>query len=128
MTTAQLLIMLISMLASIVAAAAAWAAFVRAGRWRDTDDGKVVQRDIHTIKNELTKIEVRLGSAEKSTDKMSEMHGRMTAFETKLESVASSGDIRELKAELGGVRQIGSNTQAAVQRIENWLVEQGSGV
>ena len=114
---------ILTLIAALIGAAAAWAAFVRAGRWRDSDDGKEVKQDIHSIKNDLTKINGRLDRAEQADAGLPLLAERITKVETTLEAVATSADFAALKAEVEGLERVTRNTHASVARIEQWLME-----
>jgi hypothetical protein len=114
---------ILTLIVTAIAAIAAWAAFVRAGRWRDSDDGKAVKEDIHTIKNELAKINGRLSRAEEVDKGLPTLVDRVTRVETAMESVATTADFRELSAEVDGIAREVKSTLAGVSRIEGWLVE-----
>jgi hypothetical protein len=118
-------VQILQLVITVAAALAGWAAFVRAGRWRDSDDGKAVKEDIHSIKNELTSINARLNRAEAADKDLPAISDRLTKVETTLESVATIGDFRELKADMAGMNRSLSNVEAATRRIESWLVESG---
>lgn len=126
MSNTQIILTIISLMISALGAVFAAAAYVRTGRWRDTDEGKAVQTDIHDIKNELTKINARLSRAERVDEELPSLVDRVTRIETTLNSVATSGDFRELKAEVEGLESVVRNTHAATQRIEGWLMEDRS--
>jgi len=132
----------LTLLGVIVNTVVAAAAFHRSGKWRQSDagraiaeavehlknevrmdDGGTVKADIHRMKNDLTIIGVRLSQASRTDDKISEMQGRITTIETTLQHVASRSDIQAVKGEIGGVEQIARNTEAAVTRIETFLME-----
>lgn len=132
----------VSLLLSVVTVLVAVGAFHRAGRWRESDgakaitaaiaelqsntasdDGGTIKADIHKIRNEITKIEVRLGGAERASDKVSTIEGRITGIETSLQHMASRSDIESVKSEIAGVEQLGRSTSAAVTRIESFLME-----
>jgi hypothetical protein len=89
----------------------------------DEGGGSTLKSDIHKIKNEITKIDIRLTTAEKASDKVSAIEGRITGIETTLTHMASRADIESVKAELGGVEQLARNVQAGVNRIETFLME-----
>jgi hypothetical protein len=113
----------VSMIAALTAAGVAFAAFVRVGKWRDSDDGKSVASDIHTIKNEITRIQAELYLTKELKGKVERMENRTTAIETKLESLASTADIRGLSAEIDSLQSSIRSTEAGVTRIESFLME-----
>lgn len=78
------------------------ATFVRAGRWRETDDGRRTSADIGKLKE------------------------RMTVVETKLEDMPSKADFTALEAQLEGVEKMLRNTEAGVQRIEGYMMTEKS--
>jgi chromosome segregation ATPase len=143
--TITIFLAIVGAIASVIAAITAVAAFVRVGRWRDSDDGKridsaiqklesytasddggpSIKADIHKIKNEITKIDLRLSSAERASDKVNSVEGRITGIETRLQHLASRADIESLKAELGGVQDQIRSTAAGVARIEGYMMESG---
>ena len=65
MTQPLIVFQILTLLVGLATATMATLAFVRAGRWRDSDDGKAVKEDIHSIKNELAKIQGRLAVTER---------------------------------------------------------------
>lgn len=120
-------------------------AFVRVGRWRDSDAGKniaeaiqrlegnittdggsTVKADIHKIRNDLTKIELRLNSSEKASDKVSAIEGRIGSIDTQIQHMASRADISDLKAQLDGVKSMVGAAEAGVARIEGYLMERSA--
>jgi septal ring factor EnvC (AmiA/AmiB activator) len=138
----QVVTVLLLTVNTIVAAAA----FVRVGKWRNSDDGKkvrddiarlqseiatdggsTVKADIHKLKNEQMKIEGRLAAVEKTGDKTSDkvdaIATQVTSIETSMKHMASRADIERMAGEIGGIEQITRNTESAVVRIESWLME-----
>jgi hypothetical protein len=135
----------VTLLAAIASTIVAFAAFIRVGRWRDSDDAKridealiklessttaddgagTIKRDIHKIANDLTKIEVRLSTAERAAEKVAGIEGRLTGIESALQQVASRSDISELRGQLDGVKERVGATAAGVTRIEAYLMDRG---
>jgi hypothetical protein len=125
MNSTTVALQILTLLVALFSAAAAWSAFVRAGRWRDTDDGKQVKEDIHGINNAITKINGRLDRAEQNDEGLPALVERVAKVETAMESLASAGDFRELKAEVAGINRSMNNIQSATTRIETYLRESG---
>lgn len=139
----SMILVVVTAIASLASAATAVAAFVRVGRWRDTDDGKkiheAIQRlesytasddggpsikaDIHKIKNEITKIDYRLKTAERGSEKVSVLEGRLAGIDTQLQHLASRADVQSLKSEIAGVEDQVRAAAAGVTRIETFLME-----
>lgn len=85
----------ISILAFLIAAANFW----RAGRWRDSDDGRELD------------------------EQMTGFDKRLSAIETKVLNLATKGDVDRLTAEIRGLERETSRVGGGVQRIENYLLE-----
>jgi hypothetical protein len=139
---------ILTLLAAIASALTAVAAFVRVGRWRDSDDAKridasiaklegvvasddgagiSIKHDIHNIKNKIMNIDVRLTTAERASEKVSAIEGRLTGIETTLQHVASRSDISELKGEVCGIGDQARSAAEGVRRIESFLMEEKRG-
>lgn len=71
---------------------------LRSGRWRETDEAREMAEDIEA------------------------MNGRLTALETSMKNVATKEDVARLTAELKGLENTASLTQAGVARIESHMM------
>lgn len=82
------------------AMSAACAVFVamRAGKWRETDEAKALIK--------------RVG----------EVETRVKACEIHMEDLPTRADIAKLQGELHAVREIGTRTERAVERIEGFMM------
>lgn len=87
-----------ALLVSIVAVVVSIGTFVRAGRWRDTDEGVRTVREIEDLK------------------------ARMTRVEARLEGVARKEDIAALGGRIDGMGALVQRTDDAVTRIEQYLI------
>ncbi|ESQ78498.1 hypothetical protein [Asticcacaulis sp. YBE204] len=97
-----------SLICSLAALGVAFATFMRAGRWKDTDDGKSVAA------------------------KFSDHDRRLAEIAAEQKSLATKADISRLKAEVEGLEKIVNirasegirateNVDAAVNRLETYL-------
>lgn len=92
---------LVSIMISLGALLFAAATFVRAGRWRETDDGRRTSQDIGRLKD------------------------RMTVVETKIHGLATAADIAALSAKLDGLRDLVVRAETAVERVEQFFISKG---
>jgi len=114
----QLIFLIASLLVSTIALAFSAATFYRAGRWKESEDGKELER--------------RLSAAEKWAespaalaliDLVDEHSRQLAAGEERFENLATKADVARLQAEVSGLEKAVDRVDAGVVRIEKILME-----
>lgn len=103
----------------------AGAAFARAARWKESDDAKQLHKDMHSLTQSSTELGRRIGQLEKDRATAKDLDHRLTRLEAKHDALATKEDMAELKGTFGGLKDLVIRAEAAVERVELYLMERG---
>ena len=116
--TVQILFQIGSFLLACVAFFISAATFLRAGKWRDSDEGKALIARIDRAE--------KWGDSEAAKrliDTVDEHGKRLAAGEERFASLATKADVAEVKADVRGLEKSVDKVDAGVSRIERILME-----
>ncbi len=118
MNQLPLIFLVASLLVSTIALAFSAATFYRAGRWKDSEEGKELERRLSAAEKwERSPAAVAL------IELVNEHSERLAAGEERFENLATKSDVAGVQAEVRGLEKALDRVDAGVVRIEKILME-----